>query len=76
MQAASEPSGGIGFLAQLRQEVLLHKEKRATFVLSKLATTALLFVLGAVLVYQLVLLFQFDRGQPPGRGVKAFLRAA
>lgn len=50
MQAASEPSGGIGFLAQLRQEVLLHKEKRATFVLSKLATTALLFVLGAVQV--------------------------
>ena len=50
MQAASEQGGAIGFLAQLRQEVLLHKEKRATFVLSKLATIVLLFVLGAVQV--------------------------
>jgi hypothetical protein len=35
-----------------------------------------LIVLGAVLVYQLVLLYQFQRGLPLGKGVKALLRAA
>jgi transposase len=35
-----------------------------------------LFVLGAVLLYQLVLLFQFRRQKPLGLGVKALLRAA
>ncbi len=33
-------------------------------------------VLGAVVVYQLVLLYQFERSLPLGRGVKALLRAA
>jgi hypothetical protein len=33
-------------------------------------------VLGAVLVYQLVLLYQFQQGKPLGVGVKALLRAA
>jgi hypothetical protein len=35
-----------------------------------------LIVLGAVLVYQLVLLYQFQRGLPLGKGIKALLRAA
>lgn len=35
-----------------------------------------LVVLGAVVVYQLVLLYQFERQLPLGRGVKALLRAA
>ena len=35
-----------------------------------------LIVLGAVLVYQLVLLYQFQRGLPLGKDVKALLRAA
>lgn len=35
-----------------------------------------LIVLGAVIVYQLVLLYQFQRGLPLGKGVKALLRAA
>ena len=35
-----------------------------------------MIVLGAVLVYQLVLLYQFQRGLPLGKGVKALLRAA
>lgn len=35
-----------------------------------------LIVLGAVLVYQLVLLYQFQAGLPLGQGVKALLRAA
>lgn len=35
-----------------------------------------LFVLGAVLLYQLVLLYQFHHRQPLGIGVKALLRAA
>lgn len=35
-----------------------------------------LLVLGAVLLYQLVLLYQFQHGRPPGIGVKALLRAA
>jgi len=35
-----------------------------------------LFVLGAVLVYQLLLLYQFRAGLPLGKGVKALLRAA
>lgn len=35
-----------------------------------------LIVLGAVLVYQLVLLYQFQHRRPLGQGVKAFLRAA
>lgn len=35
-----------------------------------------LIVLGAVLVYQLVILYQFQRGLPLGQGVKALLRAA
>jgi hypothetical protein len=35
-----------------------------------------LIVLGAVLVYQLVLLYQFDHDKPLGRGVKPLLRAA
>jgi hypothetical protein len=35
-----------------------------------------LIVLGAVLVYQLVLLYQFQAGLPLGKGVKALLRAA
>lgn len=35
-----------------------------------------LFVLGAVLLYQLVLLYQFQHHQPLGVGVKALLRAA
>jgi len=35
-----------------------------------------LVVLGAVLVYQLVLLYQFQAGLPLGKGVKALLRAA
>lgn len=35
-----------------------------------------LFVLGAVLLYQLVLLFQFQHHKPLGLGVKSLLRAA
>lgn len=35
-----------------------------------------LFVLGAVLLYQLVLLYQFDHHRPLGVGIKALLRAA
>jgi hypothetical protein len=35
-----------------------------------------LLVLGAVLLYQLVLLYQFQHGKPLGRDVKALLRAA
>lgn len=35
-----------------------------------------LIVLGALVVYQLVLLYQFERSLPLGRGVKALLRAA
>ncbi|MDQ4078862.1 MAG: transposase [Chloroflexota bacterium] len=35
-----------------------------------------LIVLGALLVYQLVLLYQFDSGRPLGVGIKALLRAA
>lgn len=35
-----------------------------------------LFVLGVVLLYQLVLLFQFRRQKPLGLGVKSLLRAA
>ena len=35
-----------------------------------------LFVLGAVLVYQLALLYQFDQGKPLAQGIKALLRAA
>lgn len=35
-----------------------------------------LIVLGAVLLYQLVLLYQFDHQLPLGKGVKALLRAA
>lgn len=35
-----------------------------------------LIVLGAVLVYQLVLLYQFENMRPLGRGVKPLLRAA
>ena len=35
-----------------------------------------LIVLGAVLVYQLILLYQFQAGLPLGKGVKALLRAA
>ena len=35
-----------------------------------------LFVLGAVLLYQLVLLFQFEQQQPLGKGIKPLLRAA
>ena len=35
-----------------------------------------LIVLGAVFVYQLVLLYQFQRDLPLGKGVKALLRAA
>jgi integrase len=50
MPAASGQDGGTGFLGQLRQEVLLHKDKRATFILSKLAFVALLFTLGAIQV--------------------------
>lgn len=35
-----------------------------------------LIVLGAVLVYQLVLLYQFQAGLPLGKGIKPLLRAA
>lgn len=35
-----------------------------------------LFVLGAVLLYQLILLYQFQHRKPLGVGVKALLRAA
>jgi hypothetical protein len=35
-----------------------------------------LIVLGAVLLYQLVLLFQFEHNQPLGKGIKPLLRAA
>lgn len=35
-----------------------------------------LIVVGAIVVYQLVLLYQFERQLPLGRGVKALLRAA
>lgn len=35
-----------------------------------------LIVLGAVLVYQLVLLYQFQTGKPLGKGIKPLLRAA
>lgn len=48
MQAGIEQGGGIGFLGLLRQEVLLHKGKRATFILGKLATVVPLLALGAV----------------------------
>jgi len=50
MQVASGQDEGTGFLGQLRQEVLLHKGKRATFILSKMAFVALLFALGAIQV--------------------------
>ena len=35
-----------------------------------------LIVLGAVLLFQLVLLHQFEHGQPLGQGIKPLLRAA
>jgi hypothetical protein len=35
-----------------------------------------LIVLGAILLYQLVLLYQFQAGLPLGKGIKALLRAA
>ena len=35
-----------------------------------------LFVLGAVLLYQIVLLYQFEHAKPLGQGVKPLLRAA
>ena len=35
-----------------------------------------LIVLGAVLLYQLVLLYQFDRGKSLAQGIKPLLRAA
>ena len=35
-----------------------------------------LIVLGAILVYQIVLLYQFERNLPLGRGIKPLLRAA
>jgi hypothetical protein len=35
-----------------------------------------LIVLGAVLVYQIVLLYQFDQNKPIGCGIKPRLRAA
>lgn len=35
-----------------------------------------LFALGAILLYQLVLLYQHEQGQEVGRGIKALLRAA
>jgi len=35
-----------------------------------------LIVLGAVLLYQLVLLYQFDHPKPLGKGIKPLLRAA
>jgi len=35
-----------------------------------------LIVLGAVLVYQLVLLYQYQSGKPLGKDIKPFLRAA
>ena len=35
-----------------------------------------LIVLGAVLLYQIVLLYQFQTGLPLGKGIKALLRAA
>ena len=35
-----------------------------------------LIVLGAVLFYQIVLLFQFEHHQPLGKGIKPLLRAA
>jgi len=35
-----------------------------------------LIVLGAVLLYQLVLLYQFEHGKPLGQGIKPLLRAA
>ncbi len=35
-----------------------------------------LIVLGAMFVYQLVLLYQFQRGLPLGKGIKPLLRAA
>ena len=35
-----------------------------------------LLALGAIFVYQLVLLYQYQHALPIGRGIKAFLRAA
>ena len=35
-----------------------------------------LIVLGAVLLYQLVLLYQFEHDMPLGKGIKPLLRAA
>jgi hypothetical protein len=35
-----------------------------------------LFALGAVFLYQIVLLYQHQRRQPVGVGIKALLRAA
>lgn len=35
-----------------------------------------LIVLGAVLVYQLALLYQFEHSKPLAQGIKALLRAA
>jgi hypothetical protein len=35
-----------------------------------------LFALGAILLYQIVLLYQHQRQQPVGVGIKALLRAA
>ena len=48
MQAGIEQGGSTGFLGQLRQEVLLHKAKRATFILGKLATVVPFLALAAV----------------------------
>jgi site-specific recombinase XerC len=50
MQVAGGQDEGTGFLGQLRQEILLHKGQRATFILSKMAFVALLFALGAIQV--------------------------
>jgi len=35
-----------------------------------------LLALGAIFIYQLVLLYQYEQGKPVGKGIKAFLRAA
>jgi hypothetical protein len=38
--------------------------------------SAMALALGAILVYQLVLLYQHEQRLPVGIGIKAFLRAA
>ncbi len=62
-------------LAFLDQETALTAEWGGQVPIKGLKRTQLI-VLDAVLLYQLVLLFQFEHDQPLGKGIKPLLRAA